>query len=160
MSIQHRVGIGLIRDLDLFGPKWHSLRSCHLRAQKSLDFQGPPPLKCPSLWIVPPQNHFVPHHINNRYIDSYFTASPLWSFNKFKSGQKDSDSLGKDIFRAKRTSLSDSDRIRSFNILMLMNGNSHLISFFFLLFVKNFFMVDDYSELSAIGSVRQRIEFL
>jgi hypothetical protein len=21
-----------------FGPKWHSLRSCHLRAQKSLDF--------------------------------------------------------------------------------------------------------------------------
>ncbi len=26
---------------------------------------------CPSLWIVPPQNHFVPHHINNRYINSY-----------------------------------------------------------------------------------------
>jgi hypothetical protein len=23
------------------------------------------------LWIVPPQNHFVPHHINNRYINSY-----------------------------------------------------------------------------------------
>jgi hypothetical protein len=23
---------------DFFGPKWHSLRSCHLRAQKSLDF--------------------------------------------------------------------------------------------------------------------------
>jgi hypothetical protein len=29
-------------NLDFFGPKWHSLRSCHLRAQKSLDFQGPP----------------------------------------------------------------------------------------------------------------------
>jgi hypothetical protein len=28
--------------LDFFGPKWHSLRSCHFRAQKSLDFQGPP----------------------------------------------------------------------------------------------------------------------
>ncbi len=25
-----------------FGPKWHSLCSCHFRAQKSLDFQGPP----------------------------------------------------------------------------------------------------------------------
>jgi hypothetical protein len=24
------------------GPKWHSLRSCHFRAQKSLDFQGLP----------------------------------------------------------------------------------------------------------------------
>ncbi len=35
-------------------------------------FLGPSPLKCPSLWIVPPQNHFVPHHINNRYINSYF----------------------------------------------------------------------------------------
>ena len=29
------------------------------------------PLKCPELWIVPPQNHFVPPHINNRYINSY-----------------------------------------------------------------------------------------
>ncbi len=26
----------------MYGPKWHSLRSCHFRAQKSLDFQGPP----------------------------------------------------------------------------------------------------------------------
>jgi hypothetical protein len=31
-------------------------------------------LKCPSLWIVPPQNHFVPPHINTRYINSYFCA--------------------------------------------------------------------------------------
>jgi hypothetical protein len=29
-------------NLDFFGPKWHSLRLCHFRAQKSLDFQGPP----------------------------------------------------------------------------------------------------------------------
>jgi hypothetical protein len=29
-------------NLDFFGPKWHSLHSCHFRAQKSLDFQGPP----------------------------------------------------------------------------------------------------------------------
>ncbi len=35
-------------------------------------FRAPPPLKCPELWIVPPQNHFVPHHINNRYINSYY----------------------------------------------------------------------------------------
>jgi hypothetical protein len=33
-------------------------------------------------------------------------------------------SLGKDIFRAKRTSLSDS----SFNMLMFMKGNSHHLS--------------------------------
>ncbi len=36
-----------------------------------LQIVRPSPLKCPSLWIVPPQNHFVPHHINNRYINSY-----------------------------------------------------------------------------------------
>jgi hypothetical protein len=24
------------------------------------------------LWIVPPENHFVLLHINNRYINSYF----------------------------------------------------------------------------------------
>jgi hypothetical protein len=30
----------------------------------------PPPLKWPLLWICLPQNHFVPHHINNRYINS------------------------------------------------------------------------------------------
>ncbi len=30
-------------NLDFFGPKWHSLRSCRFRAQKSLDFQGLPP---------------------------------------------------------------------------------------------------------------------
>jgi hypothetical protein len=29
-------------NLDFFGPKWHSLCSCHFRAQKSLDCQGPP----------------------------------------------------------------------------------------------------------------------
>ncbi len=32
---------------------------------------GPPPLKCPELWIVPPQNHFVPPHINDRYIGCF-----------------------------------------------------------------------------------------
>ncbi len=32
--------------------------------------EPPPPPKCPSLWIVPPQNHFIPPHINNRYINS------------------------------------------------------------------------------------------
>ncbi len=29
-------------NIDFFWPKWHSLRSCHFRTQKSLDFQGPP----------------------------------------------------------------------------------------------------------------------
>ncbi len=41
------------------------------RGPKKSRFLGPSPLKCPSLWIVPPQNHFVPAHINTRYINSY-----------------------------------------------------------------------------------------
>ena len=40
------------------------------RGPKKSRFLGPSPLKCPSLWIVPPQNHFVPAHINTRYINS------------------------------------------------------------------------------------------
>jgi hypothetical protein len=40
------------------------------KGPKKSRFLGPPPLKCPELWIVPPQNHFVPHHINSRYINS------------------------------------------------------------------------------------------
>ncbi len=36
---------------DFFGPKWHSLRSCHFRAQKSLDFQGPP-LPMPQVMLL------------------------------------------------------------------------------------------------------------
>ncbi len=45
---------------------------CHSRAQKVLIFRAPPPppLKWPLLWIGSPQNDFVPHHINNRYIKS------------------------------------------------------------------------------------------
>ncbi len=31
-------------------------------------------LKCPLLWICPPQNHYVPPHIHNRYIISYSTS--------------------------------------------------------------------------------------
>jgi hypothetical protein len=34
-------GVGS-ENLNFFGPKWHSLCSCHFRAQKSLNFQGPP----------------------------------------------------------------------------------------------------------------------
>ncbi len=37
----------------LFGPKWHSLRSCHFRTQKSLDFQGPP-LPMPLVMMLHP----------------------------------------------------------------------------------------------------------
>jgi hypothetical protein len=39
--------------LDFFGPKWHSLRSCHFRAQKSLDFPGPP-LPMPLIMMLHP----------------------------------------------------------------------------------------------------------
>ena len=49
------------------------------KGPKKSRFLGPSPLKCPSLWIVPPQNHFVPHHINNRYIGC-FMYQP-WTYN-------------------------------------------------------------------------------
>ena len=48
------------------------------KGPKKSRFSGPPPLKCPSLWIVPPQNHFVPHHINNRYINSYYVMHTVF----------------------------------------------------------------------------------
>ena len=40
-------------NLDFFGPKWHLLRSCHFRAQKSLDFQSPP-LPMPLVMMLHP----------------------------------------------------------------------------------------------------------
>ncbi len=49
------------------GPNGTRYARCRLRAQKSLHFRPPPPPKCPLLWICPPQNQFVPPHINNRY---------------------------------------------------------------------------------------------
>jgi hypothetical protein len=44
---------------------------------KKYRFLGPPPLKCPLLLIVPPQNHFVLPHINNKYINSYSVRAGL-----------------------------------------------------------------------------------
>jgi hypothetical protein len=41
---------------DFFGPKWHSLRSLPFQGPKKSRFLSHP-LKCPLLWIVPPQNH-------------------------------------------------------------------------------------------------------
>jgi hypothetical protein len=38
---------------NFFGPEWHSLRWCHFRAQKSLDFQGPPlPMPRPRVMML------------------------------------------------------------------------------------------------------------
>ncbi len=52
-------------NLDFFGPKWSRLSRCHFRAQKSLNFQGPPlPM---ALEMDFP---YIPRHINNRYINS------------------------------------------------------------------------------------------
>jgi hypothetical protein len=51
------ITLGILRggpeNLDFFGPKWHSLRWCHFRAQKSLDFQGPP-LPMPLVMMLHP----------------------------------------------------------------------------------------------------------
>jgi hypothetical protein len=40
---------------------------CHFRAQKSLDFQGP---LLPMALKMDFQNHYIPRHINDRYINS------------------------------------------------------------------------------------------
>ncbi len=37
----------------------------------NLDFPGPTPSNGPRNGSCPPQNHYVPCHINNRYINSY-----------------------------------------------------------------------------------------
>ncbi len=58
------------------GPNDTRFTRCHFRVQKSLDFQAPPPSNGPCNGYCPPQNHYVPRHINNRYINSYFTRSP------------------------------------------------------------------------------------
>ncbi len=42
-----------------------------LRAQKSLDFQGPPLGNAPTNGSLPRRNHYVPRHINNKYINGY-----------------------------------------------------------------------------------------
>ncbi len=59
--ITRGIGRGGPWNLDFFGPKGHSLRSCHFRAQKSLDFQGPPP-PMPLVMMMHPQNYYVPRH--------------------------------------------------------------------------------------------------
>jgi hypothetical protein len=49
------------------------------KGPKKFRFLGPSPLKCHSLWIVPPENHFVPPHINTRYINNYTGIVLLYS---------------------------------------------------------------------------------
>ncbi len=44
--------------LDFFGPKKVSIFRAH-------------PFQCSSYWCCTPQNHYVPRHENNRYINSY-----------------------------------------------------------------------------------------
>jgi hypothetical protein len=43
--------------------------------KKSLEFRAHT-FKLPSKWICPPLNHYVPHHINNRYINRYNVPGP------------------------------------------------------------------------------------
>ncbi len=45
LSITRGILVGAPKNLNFFGPKWYSLRTCHFRAQKSLDVKGPPPPK-------------------------------------------------------------------------------------------------------------------
>jgi hypothetical protein len=47
---------------------------CHFRAQKSLDFQGPLLPRALEMDVARIKNHYVPRHINNRYINSYSSS--------------------------------------------------------------------------------------
>ncbi len=42
---------------------------------KKVSIFRPPPPKMALVMDFPPQNHYVPHHINNRYINSYIIYS-------------------------------------------------------------------------------------
>ncbi len=47
-------------------PKWHSEP---FQGPKKSRFLGPPPPQIgPCYGFAPPKNHYVPHHINNRYM--------------------------------------------------------------------------------------------
>ena len=48
-----------------------SFARCHFSIQKRLDFQGPP-LSLAHVMDLPHQTHYIPHHINNRFINSYY----------------------------------------------------------------------------------------
>jgi hypothetical protein len=59
-------------DSDFFGPKWHSLQSWPFQGPKKCRFPGPTPSNAPHNGSCLPQSHYVPRHINNRYIKSYY----------------------------------------------------------------------------------------
>ena len=40
---------------------------------------GPTPSNGPRNGYCPPQNHYVPHHINNRYINSFYLTANIVS---------------------------------------------------------------------------------
>jgi hypothetical protein len=72
-SITRTVGRGGPENLDILGPKWHSL--------SLLTFQGPKVLvfRAQALVMNMPtpkslQYLYVPRHLNNRHINNYITA--------------------------------------------------------------------------------------
>ncbi len=54
-------------NIDFFGPKWHSLCLLQFQGPKKSRFSWPNPCN----GYCQPQNHYVPRHKNNRYINSY-----------------------------------------------------------------------------------------
>jgi hypothetical protein len=48
---------------------------------KQVSFSGPTLSNVPRNWIFPHQNHYVPLHINNRYINSYFHPDFVYLFS-------------------------------------------------------------------------------
>ncbi len=58
-----------------FGPNGTCSARSHFRTKKVSIFSLP--LKWPELWICPSQNHYAPHHINNRCINSFKGATTV-----------------------------------------------------------------------------------
>jgi hypothetical protein len=73
-SIIRAIGVGP-ENLDFFEPKWHSLPSLPFSEPKKSRFSGPTPSNGPCKRCCPHQNHYIPRHINNSYINSYYVKT-------------------------------------------------------------------------------------
>jgi hypothetical protein len=57
--------------VDFFAQMATGFAGCLFRAQKSLDFQGPPLTMALEMDLAALKNHYASRHINNRNVNSY-----------------------------------------------------------------------------------------
>ncbi len=94
------------------GPNGTRYASCPKKSR----FLGPP-LKCPLLWICPHQNYFVPPHINNRYIHSYFGRGGTVVLTLWRC-------LLSDVLHRRISEGCDKIIIQDCSIVSIVNGNN------------------------------------